>query len=172
MAQQTALSVLGIPGPVHAFVAKDAAPVVEEEVEAVVGSGRPAPPLPQFPVGPVADKSFPMEAFNRAIDNEAQKQRSVINQAYKEALQDAEELEQQARYARDEALVNININLQHTQQRIAQLEDARRDVRRMQTRKRLEEARKNIGMPKPKKRKPLTPKATRDKLKQARKKYQ
>lgn len=143
------------------------------EAVAVVGVG--ARPRPVMQVGPPpVDISFPKETFYRAIDNEASKMRSVVNLAFKEAEEEAEELKRQARYAKDEALEEIEDNLMHVHLRMSQLQTERTNIRSMQMKPRLEEARKRkkeVPAPQPvKKKKDQTPLLTRQKRRDVRKK--
>jgi hypothetical protein len=135
------------------------------------GARFPRPPI--IVTEPPRDRSFPEEKFYAALDAEAARLRAPINQAYREAEEEAEELLRKARYARDEALDEINLRLKRVNQRMGQLEEAKKDIRSMQTRRRLEDARRKIGeepKPKPKKkRKDMRPKLTKAKLKKYRK---
>jgi hypothetical protein len=129
-------------------------------------------PQVTVPVGPPpVDRSFPVDKFYSALDNEAQKMRVVVNQAYEEAEQKAEELKRQARYARDEALDAIYNDLRQVNLRMEELGQAKTDIRSMQMRRRLEDARNKKPEPeqKPKKRKDRTPKLTKLKKKQYKK---
>lgn len=129
-------------------------------------------PRPVLPVGPPpVDRSFPVDRFYAALDNEAQKMRSVVNQAYDDAEEEAEELKRRARYARDEALDAIYNDLRQVNLRMEELDQAKTDIRSMQMRRRLEDARNKIEppKPKPKKKKDRTPKLTKLKKKEYKK---
>lgn len=135
----------------------------------IVVGAYPQPPTIVAP--PPRDVSFPVDRFYAALDNEARKMRTVVNQAYKEAEEEAEELKRRARYARDEALVAIYNDLRQVNLRMKELDQSKTDIRSMQMRRRLEDARtkKPEPEPKPKKKKDMRPKLTKLKKKEYKK---
>ena len=154
--------------PLALLVITGYAPIPSVPIPTVAG-GKITPTIMVGP--PPVDRSFPVEKFYAALDNEAQKMRVPVNQAYKDAEEEAEELKRRARYARDEALDAIYNDLRQVNLRLKELDQAKTDIRSMQMRRRLEDARNRIDVPepKPKKKKDRRPKLTLLKKKQYKK---